>query len=318
MLTILYHKIRGFSRLHIVFKDGKVIADFAHVVVPITTWRLWNQPTMRYPSVRKQRFHRLGNEASDLPVTLAKIARMLRANAGRSIFPQNTIPSPRPACSHQQPFPQQEHATHALAYPSCNCSLYQTPCPRPGLPVVQLFPLPEHPAHASAYPSCNCSLCQTPNCRRRVVSDQRRPSQRPGRSRDYSLELPQIRACTLNAPGSSHCGIAVPHTTGGFRGDTLVRHGVLGVVPTPRPQRGTPFAPRGPGGPFPRLNTTMGHCDSLPPISPRFVSFAWRYHRCVPCSSPSAQDLAGDHPGVFNPVLLPAGAMETARSPKFP
>ena len=36
MLTILYHKIRGFSRLHIVFKDGKVIADFAHVVVPIT------------------------------------------------------------------------------------------------------------------------------------------------------------------------------------------------------------------------------------------------------------------------------------------
>ena len=140
----------------------------------------------------------------------------------------------------------------------------------------------------------------------------------PGRSRDYSLELPQIRACTLNAPGSSHCGIAVPHTTGWFRGDTLVRHGVLGVVPTPRPQRGTPFAPRGPGGPFPRLNTTMGHCDSLPPISPRFVSFAWRYHRCVPCSSPSAQDLAGDHPGVFNPVLLPAGAMETARSPKFP
>ena len=142
MLTILYHKIRGFSRRHIVFKDGKVIADFAHVVVPITTWRLWNQPTMRYPSVRKQRFHRLGNEASDPPVTLAKIAMMLRANAGRSILPQNTIPSPRPACSYQQPFPQQEHATHALAYPSCNCSLCQTPSPRPGLPVVQLFPLP--------------------------------------------------------------------------------------------------------------------------------------------------------------------------------
>src|SRR3974377_1020590 len=53
----------------------------------------------------------------------------------------------------------------------------------------------------------------------------------PGRSRDYSLELTQIRACTLNAPGSSHCGIAVPHTTGWFRGDTLVRHGILGVVP---------------------------------------------------------------------------------------
>src|SRR5271166_6770169 len=148
---------------------------------------------------------------------------------------------------------------------------------------------------------------------------------RPGRKtshnrsiRSFVSHLPQIRTCTLNASGSSRCGIAVPHTTSWFRGDTLMRHDVLGVVPTPRPQRGPPFAPRGPGGPFPRFNTTMGHCDSLPPISPRFVSFAWRYHRCVPCSSPSAQDLAGDHPGVFNPVLLPAGTMETARSPKFP
>ena len=104
----------------------------------------------------------------------------------------------------------------------------------------------------------------------------------PGRSRDYSLELPQIRACTSNAPGSSRCGIAVPHTTGWFRGDTRVRRDVLGVVPTPRPQRGTPFAPRGPEGPFPRFNTTMGRCDSLSSISPRFVSFAWRYHRSSP------------------------------------
>src|SRR5271165_3831792 len=105
------------------------------------------------------------------------------------------------------------------------------------------------------------TLYETPNCAPTIEGELR--TYWPGRSRDYSLELPQIRACTLNAPGSSHCGIAVPHTTGWFRGDTLVRHGVLGVVPTPRPQRGTPFAPRGPGGPFPRLNTTMGHCDSL-------------------------------------------------------
>src|SRR5271157_4027256 len=40
--------------------------------------------------------------------------------------------------------------------------------------------------------------------------------------------------------------------------------------------------------------------------------------RCVPCSSPTAQDLAVDQPGVFSPVLLPADTMETARSPKFP
>jgi len=140
----------------------------------------------------------------------------------------------------------------------------------------------------------------------------------PGRSRDYSLELPQIRTCTLNASGSSRCGIAVPHTTRWFRGDTLMRHEALGVVPTPRPQRGTPFAPRGPGGPFPRFNTTMGRCDSLPSISPRFVSFAWRYHRFVPCSSPPARDRAVDQPGVGKPELRPAGTMETARSPKFP
>src|SRR5271157_1264133 len=34
----------------------------------------------------------------------------------------------------------------------------------------------------------------------------------------------------------------------------------------------------------------MRCCDSLPPISPRFVSFAGRYHRCVRGSSPPAPD----------------------------
>src|SRR5271166_5267018 len=38
------------------------------------------------------------------------------------------------------------------------------------------------------------------------------------------------------------------------------------------------------------LKTCMRCCDSLPPISPRFVSFAWRYHRCVRGSSPPAPD----------------------------
>ncbi len=113
--------------------------------------------------------------------------------------------------------------------------------------------------------------------------------------------------------------IAVPHTTRSFRGDTLVRHGVLGVVPTPRPQRGTPFAPRGPEGPFPRFKTTMGRCDSLPSISPRFVSFAWRYHRFVPLFVPvSLGHGAADQPGVGKPVSRRHVTMETARSPKFP
>jgi len=43
-------------------------------------------------------------------------------------------------------------------------------------------------------------------------------------------------------------------------------------------------------GPFPCFITTMGHCDSLPSISPHFVSFAWRYHRFVLISSPQARD----------------------------
>ena len=79
--------------------------------------------------------------------------------------------------------------------------------------------------------------------------------------------------------------IAVPHTTRSFRGDTPVRHGVLGVVPTSRPQRGIPFAPRGPDGPFPRFTATMGRCDFLTAISPHFVSFAWRYQPLRLCSS---------------------------------
>jgi hypothetical protein len=43
-------------------------------------------------------------------------------------------------------------------------------------------------------------------------------------------------------------------------------------------------------GPFPRFDTTLGRCDSLPPVSPHFVSFAWRYHRCVRLSSPTPPD----------------------------
>ena len=59
-------------------------------------------------------------------------------------------------------------------------------------------------------------------------------------------------------------------------------------------------------GPFPRFLATMRRCNSLTSFSPRFVAFAWRYHRCVPCSSPAAQDLAVDHSGVGKPVA-PAG-----------
>ncbi len=43
-------------------------------------------------------------------------------------------------------------------------------------------------------------------------------------------------------------------------------------------------------GLFPRFNNTTRDSDSPSSISPRFVAFAWRYHRCVDCSLPSIAD----------------------------
>ena len=118
----------------------------------------------------------------------------------------------------------------------------------------------------------------------------------PGRSRDYSLQFPQIRACTSNAPGSSRCGIAVPHTTGWFRGDTLVSAMSSRGSNSPS-TRGTPFAPRGPEGPFPRFNTTMGRRDPCLHLAAlRFLRLA--IPSVVPGSSPQARDRAVDQPGV--------------------
>ena len=76
------------------------------------------------------------------------------------------------------------------------------------------------------------------------------------------------------------------HDPGRLRGDTLVRHGVLGVVPTPGPQRGTPFAPRGPEGPVPPLQRYYGALrlpDSLL-AALRFLRLAIPWSVCV--SSP--------------------------------
>ena len=121
------------------------------------------------------------------------------------------------------------------------------------------------------------------------------------------------------ASGSSRWGIAVLHTTELFRGDTPVRHGVLGVVPTPRPQRGTPFAPRGPEGrspdstllwgaatpchpsrrtSFPSLGDTTGATAVCPPSAP--VAEPWIILELV------------------RRYLRPACSVEMAGSPKFP
>jgi hypothetical protein len=135
----------------------------------------------------------------------------------------------------------------------------------------------------------------------------------PGAPTDPGVRVKRTRFVTLRK-------IAVPHTTGSFRGDTLARHGILGVVPTPRPQRGTPFAPRGPEGPFPRFNATMEHCDFLTVFSPHFVSFAWRYLGASAFRPRSAADAGPtDHPGVCCTGCSRSGFLQgTARFSQVP
>jgi hypothetical protein len=53
---------------------------------------------------------------------------------------------------------------------------------------------------------------------------------------------------------------------------------------------------RGPSVQFPRFIGTMRRSDPLPPVSPCFVAFAWRYHRCV-LFAPSGRDVRPWAPG---------------------
>ena len=68
--------------------------------------------------------------------------------------------------------------------------------------------------------------------------------------------------------------------------------------------------PRVPGGASsPASAVLSGRYDFLPPVSPRFVAFAWRYHSqrsCFARTRPSAA--AGGSPGVGHPVS-PAGKL---------
>jgi hypothetical protein len=56
--------------------------------------------------------------------------------------------------------------------------------------------------------------------------------------------------------------------------------------PPTDPQSGTDFPPRGPVGWFPRFSGTIRYSDSLPPIRPRFVAFAWPYRAWALSSLP--------------------------------
>src|SRR4051812_36343557 len=62
----------------------------------------------------------------------------------------------------------------------------------------------------------------------------------------------------------------------------------------------------------------MGRSESLPPVSPHFVAFVWRYHRFVPCSSPSASDVGRGSTWSWSAGSPTGIAMETAGSLRFP
>ena len=129
----------------------------------------------------------------------------------------------------------------------------------------------------------------------------------PGRLGDYSPRLPQIPTCGSPASGSSRRGFAVPHTIRRPCGDTALRFNALAVGPVRSPRRGTPLAPRGPGGPVPPLLSYYGVLR-LPAIhlaALRFLRLAIPLLR--PWFVPSGPGRGtADQPGVGKPVS-PAG-----------
>ena len=108
-----------------------------------------------------------------------------------------------------------------------------------------------------------------------------RDTTQPGRPRDYSLEFPDPGVHVKRTRFVTLWTVAVPHTTGSFRGDTLVRRVSSAWFHSPS-TTGAPLRSTGSGRAVPPLQHYYGRCDSLPSISPRFVSFAWRYHRSSP------------------------------------
>ena len=94
--------------------------------------------------------------------------------------------------------------------------------------------------------------------------------------------------------------------------------------PTVR-RSGIPFPPQGlPRMGFPCFTGTMGCSETLPPVSPHFVAFAWRYHACAaafrvrPLAAPAAPRRTGGGPGVYCAGCpIPALNVETTGLPRF-
>ena len=75
---------------------------------------------------------------------------------------------------------------------------------------------------------------------------------------------------------------------------------------------------------FPCFAGTMGCSETLPPIPPHFVAFAWRYHACCavfrvrPLAAPIAPRRTSGWPGVYCAGCpFPAGNVETTGLPRF-
>jgi hypothetical protein len=64
-----------------------------------------------------------------------------------------------------------------------------------------------------------------------------------------------------------------------------------------------PPGPRGPGSPV--SSVLSRHSDFLPPVSPHFVAFVWRYHQSTRLISLPLPPSADGGPGVLLPVPLP-------------
>jgi len=80
---------------------------------------------------------------------------------------------------------------------------------------------------------------------------------------------------------------------------------------------GVPFPQRGPSGRFPHLTGNMRRSDSLPPLPPHFVAFAWRYHGCTRVSFPWSPGAPTTSLELVTRYLPPGSAVEATGPPRF-
>jgi len=128
----------------------------------------------------------------------------------------------------------------------------------------------------------------------------------PGRPGDCSPGLPQIRTCGFPASGSCRHGFTFPlRYPWGFRGPVSGDQRPRRVSP-PRLHDGpSPSLPGVPAVQVPPLPRYYGKVRLPASLSPRFVSFAWRY-QALRLSFRSRRSRAPNRgPGVHHPVPRP-------------